>query len=155
MTTYHLAQLNIAQMKYPLEHPEMQDFVNAIAAVNQSAETHPGFVWRLVDEAGGYGGATSQSLPGYDQGDTLVNMSVWQDIDCLRAFVRSPLHLQVMRQRRRWFTTMGEAYLVMWWIKAGHIPSLLEAAEKLRHIQQKGPSPQAFNLHQTYPPKGS
>ena len=52
MSAYHLAQLNIAWMKAPLESPEMADFVANLERINALAEGSPGYVWRLQDEAG-------------------------------------------------------------------------------------------------------
>ncbi len=52
MSAYHLAQLNIAWMKTPLESPEMADFVANLERINALAEGSPGYVWRLQDEAG-------------------------------------------------------------------------------------------------------
>jgi hypothetical protein len=47
---WHLAQLNIAKMMYAPDSREMQDFNNALDTVNGSAETSPGFVWRLESD---------------------------------------------------------------------------------------------------------
>ena len=44
MTTRHLAQFNIARIKYPLDDPRMKDFVDNVARVNGLAETIEGFV---------------------------------------------------------------------------------------------------------------
>ena len=56
MSTYHLAQLNIAQMNAPLDDPTMLGFVEQIDRINALAEQSPGFIWRLIEE---YGNATS------------------------------------------------------------------------------------------------
>ena len=49
MSSFQLAQLNIAKMRETLESPLMADFVNALDRVNALAEQAPGFVWRLTD----------------------------------------------------------------------------------------------------------
>ena len=46
MSNYHLAQLNIAKAKEPLESPSMADFVNNLERINALAEQSFGFVWR-------------------------------------------------------------------------------------------------------------
>ena len=48
----HLAELNIARLKYDLDDPRVADFVNNLDRVNAVAERSEGFVWRLKDEAG-------------------------------------------------------------------------------------------------------
>ena len=151
---YHLAQLNIATMKYPLDSPEMADFVNAIPEVNRAAERHLGYIWRLQDDedsGSGYGGSTSQILPGYDRATMLVNMSVWCDLASLQAYIRDPKHLAVMRRRREWFDKMASAHLVLWWLPAGHLPSLEEATAKLKLLIGHGPSAAAFNFSKNFP----
>ena len=44
---YHLAQLNIAQMKLAIDAPELAEFVARLADVNALADDSPGLVWRL------------------------------------------------------------------------------------------------------------
>jgi hypothetical protein len=39
---------------------------------------------------------------------------------------------------------MDERYFVMWWVPAGHRPTVQEAIERLQHLQQHGPSEHAF-----------
>ena len=52
MPEYHLAQLNIAIPKAPLDSPAMADFMNALDRINGIADSADGFVWRLQTEAG-------------------------------------------------------------------------------------------------------
>ena len=40
-----LAQLNIALAKYPLDAPEIKDFVDNLDLINGVAESSAGFVW--------------------------------------------------------------------------------------------------------------
>ena len=49
---YHLAQINIARMKAPLDAPQMQAFVAGLEPINALADAAPGFVWRLQTEGG-------------------------------------------------------------------------------------------------------
>ena len=42
----HLAQLNIARPKFPMDSFGMADFVNNIEPINTIAENSPGFIWR-------------------------------------------------------------------------------------------------------------
>ncbi len=52
MSSYHLVQLNIAKMKYPIDAAEMADFVDNLENINALADSSPGFVWRLQTEDG-------------------------------------------------------------------------------------------------------
>ena len=75
---WHLAQVNIALMKAPLESPEMADFVAQLEPVNALADSSPGFIWRLQTEDGD---ATAVRAFGDDR--LIVNMSVWKSVDVL------------------------------------------------------------------------
>lgn len=69
--TDHLAQLNIARMRAPLDDPIMSGFVDQLDHINSVAEQSPGFVWRLQTETGD---ATAIRI--FDDDHILVNMSV-------------------------------------------------------------------------------
>ncbi len=147
MATYHLAQLNIAKMKYPLDSLEMADFVARLEEINALADAAPGFVWRLQTDAGD---ATGIDFFG---ADVLVNMSLWSDLDALRDFAFRSAHRDVLARRRDWFDTLDEAYTVLWWVAAGHLPDLDEAAERLECLRRDGPGPRAFTFRQAFAPE--
>ena len=149
MSGFQLAQLNIALAKAPIESPVMADFVANLDRVNALAEHSPGFVWRLKDDAGN---AAAMRPIGPD---TLVNMSVWQDIDALRAFVFKSGHVEIMRRRAEWFERMIEAYLVLWWVPTGHVPSIEEAMARLEQLREQGPTAQAFTFRTAFAPPGA
>jgi hypothetical protein len=140
MSKFELAQLNAAVMKEPLDSPLMADFVGNLERINALAEASSGFVWRLQTDDGD---ATALRPLGED---VLVNMSVWRDLTSLRDYVYGSAHADIMRQRRRWFTQSVTAYLVLWWVPAGHRPSIAEATDRLNHLRQHGPSPAAFTF---------
>ena len=144
MSAYQLAQLNIANLKAPLDSPELKDFVDNLDRINALAESSPGFVWRLK----GDGNDATSLRPLGD--NVLVNMSVWRDVAALKDYVYSSAHTQVMRRRREWFTRMGEAYLALWWVPAGHEPTLAEAVAKLTLLREKGPSPAVFTFGEAF-----
>lgn len=145
MSGYHLAQLNIATMRTPLDSPEMADFVGNLDRINQLAETSPGYVWRLETEEGD---ATALRPFG---NEILVNLSVWQDLNALRDFVFGSEHVQIMRRRREWFDRMAEAYMVFWWVPAGQRPSVEEAWQRLQLLRTQGPTTAAFTFRQPFP----
>lgn len=146
MSTYDLAQMNIAVMKAPLDSPVMQDFVDNLERINLLAEASPGFVWRLQSEEGD---ATAFRPMG---DDVLVNMSVWRDVASLRDFVYRSGHVEILRRRREWFERMTDAYTVLWWVTRGHRPTLAEAEARLYHLRSHGPSAFAFGLRDDFAP---
>jgi len=56
-----------------------------------------------------------------------------------------------MRRRREWFHRMAEQHLVLWWIPAGHIPSLDEGLAQLDLLEREGPGPRAFTFRDPHP----
>jgi hypothetical protein len=146
MPCHHLAQLNVGVATAPLDSAIMADFMNNLDRINALAESAPGFVWRL---AGDNNNATALR-PIDDR--TMVNMSVWTDAQSLSAFVFRTAHVEFMRRRREWFERMAEAYLVLWWVPAGHIPTADEAVTRLAHLREHGATPYAFNFRSVFPP---
>lgn len=145
MSTYELAQLNIATMNEPLDSPGMADFVANLDRVNALAEGSPGFVWRLQTEEGD---ATAVRPMG---NDVLVNMSVWRDVESLNKYVYGSAHVEIMRRRKEWFQRMKDAYLVLWWVPRGHRPTVQEAIAKLERLRQAGPTEAAFTFRRVFP----
>ena len=146
MGDWHVAQLNVARLRVPLEHPAMIPFVTNLLTVNAEADTAAGFVWRLASEAGN----ATDLRPWGD--DMIVNMSVWTDVESLRQYVFTPGHIEIMRQRRAFFTPMDTPYSVLWWVPAGHLPTLEEAKERLDLLTAEGPSRRAFTFKDEHPP---
>lgn len=126
----HLAQLNVARLRHPLDHLAMQGFVSRLDEINRLAEAAPGFVWRHVAEAG------------YEQGggfgdDVVVNLSVWETMEDLRRYVYGSLHREVLAQRKRWFLPMAP-FFAAWCVPVGHRPGLAEAKAMLGRVGRDG-----------------
>lgn len=146
-SNYHLAQINIARMLAPLDDPLLAGFVARLDEINALADGSPGFVWRLQTEGG-----NATALRPYEDERILVNMSVWESLEHLKAYVYKSRHVEVMRQRRQWFEKFEGMYMAMWWIKAGHLPTVLETRQRLEYLTQHGESAYAFTFRQPFPP---
>jgi len=81
-----------------------------------------------------------------------VNMSVWENLAALRAYVYDGAHVAVMGRRREWFSAFGAAYTALWWVPAGHRPNPGEAKERLEHLQAHGDTPEAFSFKRPFAP---
>ena len=145
----HLAQLNIALPAEPLDSARLAAFVDRLAPVNALADVAEGFVWRLQTEDG-----DATAVRGFGDDRLIVNLSVWRSPAALAAFVFQGEHVAVMRRRREWFVPMREAYTVLWWVPAGHQPSVAEAEERLGHLRRHGPTRFAFSFRQPFPAPG-
>ena len=146
MSSYHLAQLNIGVIKGPMESPVMADFKASLDRINALAEQSAGFVWRLQTDEG-----DATALRPFDDENMLVNMSVWENVESLTAYVYRSAHVELMRRRREWFERMEQPFLVLWWVPQGHAPTIAEAVERLQRLREFGPTPQAFTFKSVFP----
>ena len=128
-----------------MDGPVMAGFKAALEPINALADEATGFVWRLQTEDG-----DATAIRPYEDERMMVNMSVWDSIEALRAFVYTSGHTSVMRNRKRWFDRL-ETYLVLWWVPAGHQPTIEEAKERLEHLERCGPTPYAFTFRASFP----
>jgi Domain of unknown function (DUF3291) len=142
-----LAQLNVGRLLAPLDAPQIADFVANLAAVNAIADASPGFIWRLATESG-----DATSIRPVEDDLFLINMSVWSSIDALRAFTYDTAHVDVLRRRREWFERLATAHMVLWWVGAGHRPTIDEALERLERLRREGPTPSAFTFRAPFEP---
>jgi hypothetical protein len=143
---HELAQLNVGVIRAPMDSPVMAEFANNLDRINALAEASPGFVWRLQTEDG-----NATAIRPFEDENLLVNMSVWRDVESLKAYVYGSAHVQFMRRRREWFELMKEAYLVLWWVPRGHRPEIAEAIAKLERLKAQGPGPEAFTFADPFP----
>lgn len=146
MPAFHLAQVNIALPREPLGSPLLADFVAQLDPINALAERSPGFVWRLQGDDG-----NATAIKVFDDERLIVNMSVWESLESLSAYVYSGDHAAVMRQRRVWFERMREVFAALWWVPVGHAPTVAEAEDRLRCLRTHGPTPYAFTFRQPFP----
>lgn len=149
MPGYHIAQMNVGTALYPLDDARIRDFVDNLARINALAEASPGFVWRLKDDSG-----NATSIKVSDDPNFIVNMSVWASVEALFEFVYRTDHTPIMVWRREWFQKPAGPIQVLWWIPAGHIPTVAEGLSRLARLAAEGPSAAAFTFKHRYRPPG-
>jgi hypothetical protein len=136
-----LAQVNIGKVLGGPNDPRMKDFYDNLARINALAERMPGFVWRLKDETG----ESAMALHWPGDPTMAVNMSVWEDDEALARFVFQTVHRSIYARKPEFFEIPKQPTVAMWWIEAGHVPTLDEAKERLDHLIAHGPSEFAFS----------
>lgn len=141
-----LAQVNIAKLKYPIDSPELKDFVDNLDPINAIAESSEGFIWRLKDDTG-----NATGFYAFDDPMTIVNMSVWRSVDDLKNFMFRTHHLDFLKRKKEWFESMTDNY-VLWWIEDGEIPTPEQGIERLVHLREKGETPYAFSFKSNFAP---
>ena len=152
--SFHLAQVNIARLLAPLDSEQLAGFVAALGPVNATADEAPGFVWRLKDEAATRRASKAFAWDAAGSVGVIVNMSVWTDMERLTEYVYSPLHREVLRQRRQWFAAVDEPTTACWWVPAGHVPTTDEAEDRVRHIREHGPTRPRVQPQAALPTRG-
>ena len=125
----------------------MRGFVARLDEINALADGSPGFVWRLQTDAG-----NATYLRPYDDDRIIINLSVWETMEDLRRFVYGGNHAEVLRQRGDWFEKLDSPVVALWWIPAGHVPSVDEAKKRLSHLKKHGSTPFAFSFRSLFPP---
>jgi uncharacterized protein DUF3291 len=148
LNEYHLAQVNIARMRAPLEDPIMSDFVARLDEVNALADASPGFVWRFQGEQG-----NATYLRPYEDDRILFNMSVWDSVEALRAYVYRSGHAEVLKRRHEWFQKLAGPSAALWWVPAGHLPSVAEAKARLAYLESHGSTAFAFTFQAPHAPE--
>jgi hypothetical protein len=147
---YQLAQANVAYAIAPHDDPRMADYMARLDEINQLADHSPGFVWRYLTDS------RDPAQREFADPKVLFNMSVWESIDALHAYTYRTVHAEVYADRRRWFIdtkgVVGGHALAMWWIPAGSLPTVTDAASRLHAVAADGPSPRGFTFKQRFPP---
>lgn len=138
----HLAELNVGRLLAPTDDPRVAEFMNALDRVNALGRRMPGFVW-MMDGSGKPGtGNTDTRIDGDAQ--YVSNLTVWETVETLEAFVWNTVHRQFYERRAEWFEVLGKMHFVMWWVTVGHKPTLSEALGRLEQIMANGDSDDAF-----------
>ncbi len=143
----HLAQANIARMLAPLDDPVMAEFVAWLEPVNALADASPGFVWRLQTEDG-----DATAIRAFADPLILFNLSVWESVEALEAYVYRSDHVHALRQRKQWFRPAVDPQVVLWWVRAGQPQSIDEAKKRLDLLRERGPTAEAFTFTQRFAP---
>lgn len=138
----HLAQLNVGRLRAPVDDPRVAAFMGALDLVNGIGKRSRGFVWMMEGSGGAGTGNTENCIDGDPQ--NVANITVWTDVAALEEFVWNTVHRQFYARRAEWFEAMGESHFVMWWVPAGHRPTLDEGLARLAHLRENGASDHAF-----------
>ena len=141
----HLAQLNVATLRHPIDDPRTADFADALPAVNGAGEQSPGYVWRLQSDGG-----DATDIQVFEDPLIIVNLTVWESLEALKAFAYRGLHRDFFRRRAEWFVE-GSSRTALWWMPAGVLPTTDDAKRRLEFIDVFGQSPYAFTMGQQQP----
>lgn len=135
----HIAELNIGRTAHDLDDPAMAGFVDNLDRINALAERSKGFVWRYQDASG-------SAIDTKRDGDPreILNLSVWETVEDLEAYVFGTVHARFYARRAEWFAAPAGAHFVMWPVPEGHIPTVDEALTRLDEYRRTGASDRVF-----------
>jgi hypothetical protein len=144
---FHLAQVNIGRLRAAIDDPIMDGFRTQLDPINALADRSPGFVWRLQTEDG-----NATAIRPYADERMAINMSVWESLEALQQYVYKSAHVKPLRDRKEWFEPIEGPILALWWVPAGHIPTVAEALDRLEHLKVHGPTLTAFTFKTPFAP---
>ena len=147
----HLAQVNVARLLAPMSSPQLAGFVAAAGPVEAAGAAARGYVWRTQVQVPPGRRTHPFSWDLADSAGLVINLSVWESLEALDAFVHSSPHVDALRQRRSWFARHPEATNALWWVPVGRRPRVPDAAERLRHLREHGPTAFAFTATDPFP----
>jgi len=149
---FHIAQVNVARLRAPLDDPITAGFTSQLRLINAIADRSPGFVWRLQTAEG-----NATSIRAFADPLALINVSVWESIEALRHFVYQSAHMRPLRDRAQWFVPPTQPAIALWWVPVGHEPSVEEAVERVEILRRLGPTAEAFSFEVPFaaPPRAA
>ncbi len=143
----HLAEINVAKLRHPIDDPRVAEFVDNLDSVNALAEASEGFVWRLKDDVG-----NATQIRAYDDPLIIVNMSVWASPGALYDFAYKTMHRRFVQRRKEWFELFDGPYLALWWVEEGRHPDVADGRKRLAHLERFGPTAWSFNFRKLHEP---
>lgn len=132
----------------PFTDAEWQDFKDQLDTIHAQAERHPGFIWRYKgeDDPDGY------IKPWPSQPMIMGNLTAWKDYQSLFDFTFNGDHLEIMKQKKRWFEPLPRPWNVLFYGSVTDVerfePSYLleRAISRFAHLQRFGESSFAFGF---------
>lgn len=140
---YYLVQANFGEWDMSQFSPErFQAFSSLGGQIMQRVDQGSGFIW-----AAGTSFYEDENVSRiFNNSAIIFNLSVWRDLESLKAFVYTGNHLFALKSNKNWFKKLDGRVYALWWIKAGELPTIELAKSKLDLINAIGPSSAAFDF---------
>lgn len=159
MTDHYLAHLNVVRPVGPMgpDVPEAQYFFRQLQALLPQAKAFEGMRWhnhgaRMPD--GSYldlPELVSLSTQSGEDNPHVMTMAGWDSAQALHGFAyRVRDHMEGMKTLRDWVDRSEGSTMAMWWVPNGERVTLEGAWEKLHHLREHGPTPDAFTLQERF-----
>lgn len=132
--------------------PAVQGFVDRFDAVFEAAESSDGFVDRSRRNfANGLHSWGDLVAPEHfakvgDPRRLPMTLSLWDDLESVAAYAYHGAHGEAMAKRREWFEPHDYPTYVAWWVDDDAVPDFEEAATRMAHLAEHGPTAEAFDF---------
>lgn len=147
-----LAVMTFGHLVEPFGHPAVQGFVDIAPRVMEAADHSKGFIARYDDSKDM---VVPQCWGGELTNATAPTLSLWTELEAAVAYAYRGLHREAMQQRREWFVQNDLPGHVAWWIDDPLEPTWEEAALRMDHFYENGPSAFAFTLKRPFDRDGN
>ncbi len=142
-----LFQLNLAKMRAPFSDPLFDDFKEQLEELHTLACANPGWIWRYQGEKDESG--FIQPFPNAPL--IMGNMSAWRDYKSLYEYTFLDGHLDILKNKRKWFERTPVPYTVLYYGVEGDLLKpplelLDEAKKRLSYLSIYGETPVAFGF---------
>jgi Domain of unknown function (DUF3291) len=147
-----VAFTTFAIMREKAGHPQVQGFLDRIQATFAAAHTFPGYLGS--PESTGQDYLAPTFFDPATHAEEASTLSLWSDLHAVWAFAYSGLHADALRQRSAWFLKPAWPSYAAWWVADDHMPTWPEAAQRLQHLHEHGPTSFAFTFKQPFDVEG-
>jgi hypothetical protein len=154
-----LAFYTFAVLRERPGHPLVEGFFERVASNNAAAAASEGFLGQSeLDPVTGRESWGDLVMPRFFREEVHAAapraLSLWRDLESVFAFAYSGAHAEALTRRKEWFVRPEWPSYVAWWVEDHHLPDWHEAAARLEHLHDNGPSAYAFNFKEPYGPDG-
>jgi hypothetical protein len=146
-----LAFYTFGILREPRGHPQVQGFSDRSPGAVESAKGTDGFIALLGDRPVDFGPRFYD--PAVD-GGAPQTLSLWTNLESVFAFAYRGRHAEALRGRKEWFKEPNWPTYAAWWVADDYMPTWYEAAERLEHLHNRGPTPFAFSFKQAFDAAG-
>lgn len=155
-----LAFMTIGTLHEPFGHPASQGFVDRVPDVFEAADKSEGFVARSQRDMDTFERSWGEiQIPRCYSAieDPLrlpSTLSLWDDLESVAAYAYHGAHGEAMTKRREWFAKTDLPEHVAWWVESSDRIDPADAAERLDHLHDHGPTPHAFTIAKAFDSDG-
>lgn len=146
--------MTISLLQQPVDHPQIQAFVERSPAVFAAAEQHGGLLHTFPNPEWANWKAPALFQPEVASGRVSVTLTLWRNLESVFAFACHGPHAEALTHRRQWFTLPLTPLYAAWWVTDDHMPTWDEASARFEKLQQSGPTPEAFDFKHPFNAEG-